>query len=304
MIDVASPTPLHLLAVDHRNSLLTRMPGVADAPASDRPGLVRGAKEIVLDGLLLALEQGVPAAPAGLLVDTEFGSAVARRARAHQLHLALPLEKSGQRELVVESISGIPALVEQHDPTFLKVLVRYNPGGDAAMNARQRRTLQRVVATVEETGRLLMLELLLPAEPAQLEAVAGDARRYDDELRPELTVRALAELRGDGILPAVWKVEGLSWRADCERVVAAATDDGRNSAVCVVLGRGADRERVEEWLRVASSVAGFAGFAVGRTIWWDSIEKYLAGAIDRDAATAEIAATYRRVVDVHAGAQV
>ena len=59
---------------------------------------------------------------------------------------------------------------------------------------------------------------------------------------------------------------------------------------CVVLGRGADRAAVERWLRAAAGVAGFVGFAIGRSIWWDVLRDIPRE--DRDAVTGAIADSY------------
>jgi 5-dehydro-2-deoxygluconokinase len=54
-------------------------------------------------------------------------------------------------------------------------------------------------------------------------------------------------------------------------------------------------------VRTGANVPGFAGFAVGRTIWWDPLEAWLAGAAPEDAAR-QIASNYRRLFDVYAAA--
>ena len=54
--------------------------------------------------------------------------------------------------------------------------------------------------------------------------------------------------------------------------------------ICVVLGRGADDEKVDHWLRQGAPVDGYAGFAIGRTIWWDALKGFLDGNIEREAA--------------------
>ena len=89
----------------------------------------------------------------------------------------------------------------------------------------------------------------MPAEEAQLESVDGDSDRYDAELRPDLMIRAITELQGAGVESDVWKIEGVDERADCERIAAQCRADGRDGVVCVVLGRGADDEKVDHWLR-------------------------------------------------------
>jgi myo-inositol catabolism protein IolC len=171
------------------------------------------------------------------------------------------------------------------------VLVRYNPEGDAAMNARQRVALGALADHCRGTDRGLMLELLVPPEPHH------DPARYDDEVRPGLMVRAIEELRLDGIEADVWKLEGLEQRGGCERVAAAA------DAPCLVLGRGADRDAVDRWLRASAGADGFDGFAIGRSIWWVALEQLFAGDLDEASAAARIADEYARYVAVYLDAR-
>jgi myo-inositol catabolism protein IolC len=67
----------------------------------------------------------------------------------------------------------------------------------------------------------------------------------------------------------------------------------------VVLGRGANDEKVDHWLRQGAPVDGYAGFAIGRTIWWDSLKGFLDGSLERDAAAEQIADNYMRFVRVY-----
>jgi myo-inositol catabolism protein IolC len=101
--------------------------------------------------------------------------------------------------------------------------------------------------------------------------------------------------------PDIWKIEGLDEREDCARIAEAARADGRDAVRCVVLGRGGDESKVVHWLQAGAGVPGFVGFAVGRTIWWDPLESWLAGA-SPDEASETIARNYRRLVDAYASA--
>lgn len=65
---------------------------------------------------------------------------------------------------------------------------------------------------------------------------------------------------------------------------------------CVVLGRGESLDRVEDWLRVAASVDGFVGFAVGRSLWNDEARAVHHGEISADEARRRVADKYLRVV--------
>jgi myo-inositol catabolism protein IolC len=167
------------------------------------------------------------------------------------------------------------------------------------MNRRQAERLARLSDYLHKTGRKYMFELLVPAEKHQLEAMGGDSKRYDREMRPGLMVRAIESIQRAGIEPDVWKIEGLDRRADCEAIAAVARAGGRSGVACVVLGRGANAAAVEHWVRQGAGVAGYIGFAIGRTIWWDPLKAYLDRTLPREDAAKQIGATYAHLIDVY-----
>jgi 5-dehydro-2-deoxygluconokinase len=183
------------------------------------------------------------------------------------------------------------------------VLVRYNPDGDAEENRVQLGKLKRLSDWLVEHDRKFLFELLVPAEPAQLESVGGDSDRYDSDLRPELMRRAIADIQDVGIVVDIWKIEGVDERSDCQMLVEQARSGGREGVVCVVLGRGANDDKVDQWLQAAAPVDGFVGFAIGRSIWWDPLKAYVDGKIERSAGAAKIAENYLRFVQVYERAE-
>lgn len=48
--------------------------------------------------------------------------------------------------------------------------------------------------------------------------------------------------------------------------------------------------------------AGYVGLAIGRTIWLDALSEHLAERLEREAAVEQIAANYRRMIEVYANA--
>jgi 5-dehydro-2-deoxygluconokinase len=213
----------------------------------------------------------------------------------------MPVEKSGQDEFDFEYGEDFGAHIEEFDPSFSKVLVRYNPEGDRDMNARQATRLRQLSDWLHERDRKFLFELLVAAEPHQLEAVDGDEDRYDRQVRPGLMLQAIRDLHAAGIEPDVWKIEGLDRREECEAVADLVRSDGRDGVACVVLGRGADEAAVEHWLRQGAGVPGYVGFAIGRTIWWDALKAYLDEQTSREDAATTISANYRRMIDVYRG---
>src|SRR4029077_11169300 len=136
----------------------------------------------------------------------------------------------------------------------------------------------------------------------QLASVDGDSDRYDAELRPELMRRAIEDAQNAGIEVDVWKIEGVDEQADAAMLAEQArTGEGREGVTCVLLGRGASTEKVEQWLREAAPVEGFIGFAIGRSIWWDALKSFLSGGVERADAAAAIADNYLHFVGVYEG---
>ncbi|HEV3474456.1 MAG TPA: DUF2090 domain-containing protein [Actinomycetota bacterium] len=292
---------LFILAFDHRGSFEKQLFGITGRPGPEDAGRITDAKTVIFDGFLSALDAGAPRDAAGILVDEQYGSDIARRARKEGRILAMPVEKSGQPEFDFDHGERFGEHIEDFDPTFSKVLVRYNARGDQEMNVRQAERLAALSEWLHERGRKLLFEMLVPAEPAQLESVGGDTDRFDQEVRPKLMLEAIQELRDRGVEPDVWKIEGLDRAEDCRAVADLARADGRDDVVCVVLGRGANAVAVERWLQAGSGVPGYRGFAIGRTIWWDALKAYLDGSADRTEAARRIAETYRRMIDVYRG---
>jgi len=291
--------PLYILPFDHRGSFQTKLFGWPGALTAEQTGQVAASKQVVYDGFRAALETGVPERKAGILVDEQFGSAILQNARTHGYTTACPAEKSGQEEFDFEYGEDFAKHIETIQPTFCKVLVRYNPEGDRALNARQAARLKRLSDYLhEKSNSRFMFELLVPPEKAQLARVEGDKKAYDLGLRPELMAEAIELLQDAGVEPDVWKIEGLDRRADCEKIVRAARRGGRGQVGCIILGRGEDDKKVHEWLATASGVPGFIGFAVGRTSFWDALVDWRANEITREDAVKDIAQRYVQFVEV------
>jgi myo-inositol catabolism protein IolC len=290
---------IYVLPFDHRGSFETQMFGWEEPLTPEQTAKIADAKRVVYDGFRAAVAGGVPKEKAGILVDEEFGAAILRDAAAEGYATACPAEKSGQAEFDFEYGDDFARHIERFDPTFCKVLVRYNPEGDQALNRRQADRLRRLSEYLRDKGRSrFMFELLVPAEQTQLERLAGDKKAYDLELRPRLMVGAIHELQDAGVEPDVWKIEGLDRREDCERMVAAARRGGRDGVGCIVLGRGENEAKVREWLTTAAGVPGFIGFAVGRTDFWEPLVGWRSNKATRESAVAEIARRYRAFVDI------
>jgi 5-dehydro-2-deoxygluconokinase len=292
---------LYILAFDHRGSFQKKMFGIEGDPTAEQTATIADAKHLIFEGMIKAVETGsLPGDEIGVLVDEQFGDDVPAEAKARGLKLAMPVEKSGQDTFDFEYGEDFADHILAFDPDFSKVLVRYNPDGDADANRTQLEKLKRLADWLHANDRLFLFELLVPAEPAQLEQVGGDADRYDAELRPELMRLAIQEIQEFGIEVDIWKIEGVDERSDCEMLAKQTREgEGRENVVCVVLGRGASDAKVDQWLTAAAPVDGFVGFAIGRSIWWDALKGFLDGSVQREDATQQVADNYLRFIKVY-----
>src|SRR5215831_17050116 len=129
--------PLYILPFDHRGSFQTKMFGWKGTLSPEQTAEIAAAKQVIYDGFLAALAAGAPKEKAGILVDEQFGAAILRDAASNNVVTACPAEKSGQEEFDFEYGEDFARHIEAFEPTFCKVLVRYNSEGDPALNERQ-----------------------------------------------------------------------------------------------------------------------------------------------------------------------
>jgi myo-inositol catabolism protein IolC len=289
---------LYLLPFDHRHSYVHGLFGFKPPLSPSQAEEVIDSKRLIFEGFRQALDEGVPVGAAGILVDEEFGAHILSDVRRSGFVTAVSVEHSGVDEFQFEYGDDFASHIEAFDPSFAKVLVRYNPEGDTALNLRQVSRLKQLSDYCQRSERRLMFELLVPATSEQLARMDGGKDAFDRQLRPALMQQTIKALQAAGVEPDIWKIEGLDSRADCERIVAIARSGGRDRVGCIVLGRGADEAKVRSWLATAASVEGFIGFAVGRTTFSDAVAGYRAHKLTRSAAATQIARRFRDWVDL------
>jgi myo-inositol catabolism protein IolC len=168
--------PLYVLPFDHRATFSKNMFGWQVPLSPEQTAEIAAVKQVIYDGFKAAVAGGVPKDHAGILVDEQFGAAILRDAHKQGFITSCPAEKSGQAEFDFEYGADFARHIEQFNPTFCKVLVRYNPEGDKEMNRRQAARLKQLSDFLHQSNRLYMFELLVPAEPAQRQRLGNDKK--------------------------------------------------------------------------------------------------------------------------------
>jgi len=291
---------LYILAFDHRGTLTKGLLGVEGRePSQEEISRVSEMKNIIFDGFLSAKESGISGGDPAILVDEAFGLQVQNKAKELGIKFAAPVEKSGQKVFDFEYGDDFGNKIEEVGADFVKILVRWNPDDPAETREIQGSRIKTLSDWLDDNGRKFLLEFLVPASETQLSSVNGDQARYDSEIRPKLAVQVVEEMREKGADPDIWKIEGLDTKEACENVASVIKSGGREDVIAVVLGRGANDEKVNEWLRAGASVDGYKGFAIGRSIFWDSLKGWHAGDKSREQAVSEIANSYLSFISVY-----
>lgn len=282
LVDIGYKKPLYILAFDHRATFVTELfnkKNISDL-SPEETEKIKEFKMLIYKGFKKAIENLVPEDKAAILVDEEFGEEVLLDAKQNGFITILTIEKSGQSgfEFKYEDYKNH---IEKFKPQFIKVLIKYNPKDSDILKQRQEEKLKIISDYAHNNNYKFLLEVLVLPTKEQLHEVSGDKERYDSILRPELTAEVIRTLLSKGIEPDIWKLEGMETENDYAGVIAEAKSGGRNNVNIVILGRGANEAKVDMWLRIGAKVNGVIGFAVGRTIFWDVIEKYHKGELNR-----------------------
>jgi len=286
--------PLYILPFDHRATFAQKFfnkNSIADLTGEERQ-LITEYKKIVYEGFTKAVQNGVPKESAAILIDEEFGDEILKNAKENGFVILLTTEKSGQEEFEFQYGGDFPKHIEKYNPQFVKVLIKYNPEDAQDLKKRQLEKLKTVSDFCIVKDFKFLLEVLIIPTKSQSEIVKNSKEEFDKTLRPHLTIRMIKELQTAGVEPDVWKLEGFDSKEDYTEIVKAARENNRSSVGLVVLGRGENEEKVDEWLKIGKDVVGIIGFAVGRTVFWQAILDFRNSVKSREEAVTQISENF------------
>lgn len=267
---------LMALAVDHRVQLedLARKTGADAARIEDFKVLAVKAAARVAGG-----RDGY-----GMLIDERFGrKAMFEFARHGFAWLGRPVEFPGSRPLRFEFSQDIGSqLVEWPVDHCIKCLCFYHPDDPPALKAEQQQKLRSLFEAARKVGRELLVEI-----------IAGKHGRLGDDT----VSRALDELYALGIRPDWWKLEPQASAAAWRQIEAVITRNDPHCRGVVLLGLEAPHDELEAAFAATAEAPVVKGFAVGRTIFVDAAEKWLAGTISDEAAIADMAARFEKLTE-------
>ena len=112
---------------------------------------------------------------------------------------------------------------------------------------------------------------------------------------PDTVYRALKRLYNIGIYPEWWKLEPMD-AAQWQAIDALIAERDPHCRGVVLLGLSAAVEQLNEGFRAAAQSATCRGFTVGRTIFHEPSQAWLAGTISDDEVIARVRATFETLI--------
>ena len=294
MIPTGYTNALLILPFDHRGSFAKTLMGFKPPLSRAEKKKISEMKEMVYKGFLKARSKRKDKASYGILVDEEYGSKILKDANKRGIITACPVEKSGQKEFMFDFGNKFRDHIRKVNPSIVKVLVRYNPTNNKESNKRQLKRLHTLSTFCHKEKYKLMFELLVPPSEKDLKK-CKTAEKYDTTLRLDRTVKAIKEVQTK-VHPDIWKLEGFAgpkWKRIIAQVKKQDTKEG-----IIVLGRGADKEKVKKWLIGADQYKQIVGFAVGRTVFFKPLEDYKNKKITKTQAIDRIAKRYGSFINL------
>ncbi len=269
------------LAFDHRVQL-ERLAGQVGASQARIPAL----KRLIYEGAAAAFGDD----PAfGIILDDRFGADTLAHATGRGHWIARPVELPEQIPLVFEAGRDIGSILREWplDHT-VKCLVYQKPNDGPAISGPQEDRLLALFEACRQTGHEFLLEIIPDkSRPGDGEMVASMIRRYYQV----------------GLKPDWWKLAAPDDAAGWAAITRAVEEHDADCRGVLLLGLDAPEPDLVRTLTAAAAQPICRGFAIGRSVFSQPSEAWLQNRLGDKEFVAEVAARYRRLIDVWRGAR-
>ncbi len=273
-------TRVYMLACDHR----WQWEEWCDAQGVARERIAE-AKRLVYDGFLRARETSDDVRAHGaLLLDSTYAAEAIASAKAAGIPVGSPVEKAATFPLEWERD---PFHTGLEGNTFVKVLVRYRPEWTAKAKTAQMKKLLDLQAWCRHAHTALLVEIIIMS-------ATEDEQEFEDSGRPALLAALIRESYAAGLVPQIWKIEAAT-TPDGAAVIDRAIRE-RLEPRQLILGKGADNDKILRWFANAAPLPSTAGFAIGRSVFWEPCTAFLKGTSSADDASATVASRYIELI--------
>jgi 5-dehydro-2-deoxygluconokinase len=220
----------------------------------------------------------------GTLLDDTYGREAMFDAAKLGLWVGRPLEKPGSRPLEFEHTQDVGSrLIDWPTDHCIKCLAFYHPDDPQELKDQQLAKYRQLYEAARKVGRDLLVEI-----------IASKHGPLDDQT----TARAMAEVYAEGIKPDWWKLEPQTSSKAWDEIEDVVIKNDRHCRGIVLLGLDAPSSELEKGFGAVANKKLVKGFAVGRTIFSEAAQQWLAGKLTDDAAIKMMAGKFSELVNI------
>ena len=277
-------TRLVAFAIDHRQQFIDWAKETGRSMAD-----IGQFKQLALHAAMQET-QAIPGSGFGMLIDDRTGRAALHSLSSTQGWVGRPIEVSGKFPLAFECSHDLVVHLQDWPLNqTVKVLCPYRMDDTAGIRSHHDRLIVQLDAACRHTGHEWLLEVItyrqgLPNVTDQVPAI-------------------MEHFYSLGVKPDWWKLEPYA-KADYWQAVGQKID--AHDPYCqgvMVLGLDADLDTITQAFTQAALQPWVKGFAVGRTIFGQAAQDWLAQRIDDQQAVTMMRRKYRQLIDAWDQAQ-
>lgn len=225
------------------------------------------------------------AAGLGLLCDGRFGRPALDRATGSGVWIGRPIEWPGSRPLTFEGGPSLATTLREWPVEHcVKCLVFHHPDDPDDLRAAQEARLVELHAAARATRHELLIEVIPPKDGPPV----GD----------DTVARSIERLYALGVAPDWWKLQPPPSAAAWTAIDAAIRSADPHCRGILLLGLEAPEAELANAFADAAAQPLCKGFAVGRSIFQPAADAWFGGTMGDDAAVADMAERYRRLIDL------
>ena len=269
---------LCVFAFDHRNQFfeMAQQHGVSEARL---PAL----KQLLVQAVGQTETAQQLGGQIGVLIDDRYGADALNAATGRGWWIGRPVELPGSNPLQFDWGRSIGShLISWPKEHVIKCLVQLHPDDAVENRLEQEAQLKALYDAAQISGHELLLEVIPP------KSMAADVGTV---------YRAVKRLYNIGIYPEWWKLEHLS-AAQWQAIDALVQERDPYCRGVVLLGLHASIDDLAASFNQARDSATCRGFMVGRTIFHEPSQRWLAGAIDDAGLIAEVRANFEALIKI------
>lgn len=269
---------LCVFAFDHRNQFfeLARQSGADEARISVLKRLL--VEAVAQTESALQLQGHI-----GILVDDRYGEDAMYAATGRGWWIGRPVELPGSNPLEFDRGRTATARLESWPQEhIIKCLVQYHPDDTLENRLEQEAQVRAIYEAAQLSGHELLLEVIPSKKLPQ---------------QPDTVLRALKRFYNLGIYPEWWKLESMS-AAQWQAVDALLAERDPYCRGVVLLGLHASLDVLRQGFADAAASRSCRGFMVGRTLFHEPSQRWLAGELDDAGLIAAARGNFETLIDI------